>query len=156
MHLFAIYPLITWQNWIVKNRRRHRETFVFYVLKPFMLRCAEKQSIYDKFSIFYKKVFVFIFETFKSRNTIVPLHAFLFQCHFRYTEYWSNNNTLLPQISSHFISPKLIYYETHKIIPCSAYNKGTKRTIKRNNVHFYYILMISPLPVYMYNHLEIF
>lgn len=114
-----------------------------------MLRCAEKQIIYDKFSILYKKVFIFIFETFRSRNTIVPLHVFVFQCHSQYTEYWSNNNTLLPQISSHFISPKLIYYGTHKIIPCSAYNKGTNRTIKRNNVHFYYILMISPLLIYV-------
>lgn len=44
--------------------------------------------------------------------------------------------------------PKLIYYKIHKIFPCGAYNKRTHRTIKRNNVHFYYILMTSPLPVH--------
>lgn len=43
--------------------------------------------------------------------------------------------------------PKLIYYKMHKMFPCDANNKRTNRTIKRNNVHFYCILMISPLPV---------
>lgn len=96
---------------------------------------------------FCNRVFTLIFATFRSRNSIMSFHAFVLQFNFQYIEYWSNNHTLLPQISTVIFPQNSFITKQIKVAPLVPKTKE-QATIKRNNEHFYYILIIFQLPVH--------
>lgn len=134
---------------MVKSEKTHKYKNIWFYVKCFTLKCAGKLLLWKKVFVinspfFCNRAFTLIFATFRSRDSIMSFHAFVLSLIFSI----QSIDLIITFYSHKYLqpfSPKTHLLQNIKVAALVPITKE-QTTIKRNNEHFYYILIIFQLP----------